>query len=467
MSSILVIVSIIIGKILIFLARLARRGGSSLPGRVALRLAPSVLHWLASRIEGGSVVVTATNGKTTTTRMLAGLVRHSGRAVITNSSGANMASGIVSAMIEAASLRGRFPEQALAIFELDEGSIPLVLPKLAPKIILIGNFFRDQLDRYGAVASLVQRIAETIAGLSRPPLLVINADDPLAASLGDASRSSVIWFGVDSNWESGLPTSAGLSEARQCPHCQGTLEYTRYLLCHLGTYHCPHCGRKRPTPDWAATKVRSSGMTGQEFCLEDRDGRSFTVTTGFPGLHAVYNALAALTALYALKLLDERAIDWLAQFRPPYGRYEEISLEGRTILLMLVKNSAGVNASLDVVARHAGELSVLLLLSDLVADGRDISWIYDASYEVLASAKSIVTGGPRAQAMALRMLHAGADPAHLQAVSGEVEAALDVALQKTAQGGVLALITTYSAMLAIRAVLVRRAGIQEFWKDGR
>lgn len=466
MTRIRIIASIIIGKMLILLARLLRRGGSSMPGKVALRIAPGLLRVLAGRIEGGVVAVTATNGKTTTTRMLAGLVRHAGRPVVTNASGANMAGGIVSAMIEAASLLGRFPKQALAIIEVDEGSIPAVLPKLLPGVLLVGNFFRDQLDRYGEVAILARRVGETVACLSRPPRLVINADDPIAASLGDAASRGVVWFGVDSGRESGISASDGTADIRHCPQCHGTLEYTLRLMGHLGTYHCPGCGRKRPEPDWTARDLRSSGMTRQEFRLVHRDGRSFVVTPGFPGMHAVYNSLAALATLDALNMLDTGAVQWLAEFRPPYGRYEEIPLDGRTILLMLVKNPAGANASLDILSRHAADLSVLILLNDLAADGRDISWIYDASFEAIASAQSIVTGGRRAQAMALRMLHSGADPGRIQAVSGEAGAALDVALEKTGPGGVLALIATYTAMHAVRAVLVRRAGIREFWKDG-
>jgi len=466
MTRIRIIASIIIGKMLILLARLLRRGGSSLPGRVALRIAPGLLRTLAARIEGGVVAVTATNGKTTTTRMLAGLVRHAGRPVVTNASGANMAGGIVSAMIEAASLRGRFPRQALGIIEVDEGSIPAVLPLLRPMLLLVGNFFRDQLDRYGEVAILARRVGETIATLANPPRLVINADDPIAASLADTGSGLPVWFGVDAVAET-VPVSGGeTADIRHCPVCHAPLEYSLRVMGHLGRYHCRGCGRQRPEPDWSAGRTLALGMMQQEYCLAHRGGQSFTVRLSFPGIHAVYNSLGALAVLDQLGLLDQGAIDWLAGFIPPYGRFEKIDLAGRMVFLMLVKNPAGANASLDILAQHAPGGDVLILLNDLAADGRDISWIYDAGFESIAGAGNVTTGGRRADAMALRMLHAGVPGSRIESAGGDIPRALEMAMSKTDPGKSLAIIATYTAMHAIRAVLVRRAGIRDFWKDG-
>jgi UDP-N-acetylmuramyl tripeptide synthase len=208
-------------------------------------------------------------------------------------------------------------------------------------------------------------------------------------------------------------------------------------------------------------------MMQQGYTLVHPDGRSFEVKLSFPGMHAVYNSLAALTVLDSVGLLDQGAIDWLWTFKPPYGRFEKIELDGRTILLMLVKNPAGANASLDILAQHVPSGDVLLLLNDLAADGRDISWIYDAAFEKIARSRSVTTGGLRARAMALRMLHAGVDASLIEAEDGSIEEAFDLALARTEEGHDLAVIATYTAMHAVRAVLVRRAGIREFWKDGR
>ena len=465
MKRIMLLFSVIIGKMLIGLARLLGRGGSSLPGRIALRVCPATLALLAARLSRGVIVVTATNGKTTTTRMLAGMFASLGVPVVTNATGANMAGGITSALIEASRLAGGYRPGSLGVIEVDEGSIPAVLAALAPRIVLVGNFFRDQLDRYGEVAILARRVREAIAALSVQPCLVLNADDPLVASLAGERPEAAVWFGVEPGpeWEAAAGETADVSH---CQSCGGLLEYSSTLIGHLGIWRCTACGKGRSEPRYVARQVVAEGLARVTFSFCRKDQVAIGMTLSFPGLHAVYNCLGALAVLAEAGFDPAAVVGWLTRFRPPYGRFETIPLDGRDLYLMLVKNPAGANVSLDLLARSAPDGSCLLILNDLAADGRDISWIYDARFEDLAGVFRAGAAGRRAAALGLRHVHAGVHRARVFVIP-DIGAALEAALAATPAGQPLFIIATYTAMHEVRALLVARAGIREFWEDGK
>jgi len=454
--------SIVIGKTVTFLSRKLRLGGgSSFPGRIALRFCPPLIRRLSGRFPAGTVLVTATNGKTTATRMVAAGLRACGLRVVYNVSGANMAGGIATALIEAVSFRGRFAAE-LGVFEVDEGSFSRVAPQLAPRAVLIGNFFRDQLDRYGEVSILAARIGASIRALPETPFLIINGDDPIVASVAEGYSGVIRTFGLESP-ESSLQGEQSEADIRNCPLCHAFLEYSNIYLGHLGEYSCPGCGFSRRKLFYSASAIMIFGFEGQCFQFS-ADRQKHEVRIKMPGRHAVYNTLAALSLLHTLGQNPVLAIQRFADFEPPYGRFERFLINGRQLYLILIKNPAGAN----VVLRMLGEVGLsggcLCFLNDLSADGRDISWIYDVHFELLSGLSWAAAGGRRGEDMALRLVYAGIreDSVFLEK---EYVSALDAALNKTEEGGVLPVFATYTAMHQFRSALAQRTEVSDFWEE--
>lgn len=463
MRSLLSYFAILIGKILIILSRKLRLGGgSNFPGRIALKLAPWLPAHLAARFPRGTVLVTATNGKTTTTRMIAAGCKQAGISLVYNITGANMRPGITTALIEATSLRGRIAAE-LGLFEVDEGSIPVLAPLLKPRVVLVGNFFRDQLDRYGEVATLAARVGEALRALDPAPLLVLNGDDPIVAALGRQWQGDVCYFGLDDAGH-GLSGVQGEADIRYCLFCREFLDYRTIYLGHLGDFHCPGCGFARPDLDMAATAIHSNGLDGQGFRLRlGEEEHDFSLPV--PGEHVLYNLLGALSVLVRLGVPPAQVRDCFAAFLPPYGRFERLDLDGRAIYLILIKNPAGANVILRLLARVVRGGHYLALLNDLSADGRDVSWIYDAEFELLADLERVTAGGRRAEDMALRLAYAGV-PGDRIALGKDVESALEMALTASSPtSGPLYILATYTAMHQVRRALAQRTEVSKFWKE--
>ena len=459
---ILLFLSIIIGKTVIFLSRkLHLGGGSSFPGRLALRLCPSLISRLSARFPRGTVLITATNGKTTTTRMVAAGLKECGIRVVYNISGANMAGGIATSLIESVRLCGRFSAD-IGLFEVDEGSFEIVAPRLAPKVVLVGNFFRDQLDRYGEVSILAGRIGESLRGLAEPPLLLINGDDPIVASVARDYPGSIRAFGLDAP-EMALRGEQTEADIRNCPLCHAFLEYRDVYLGHLGDFSCPGCGFSRSDLFYSVSGVTVSGLEGQDFRFK-ADGRETGFRIAVPGRHAVYNALAALSMLHAAGCDPVKLIERFSVFQPPYGRFERFEVDGKALYLILVKNPAGANVILRMLAESGLPSGCLCFLNDLSADGRDISWIYDAHFELLSGLRWAVAGGRRGADMALRLVYAGIDQENVTTCEG-YDSALDAALSKTADREILPVFATYTAMHRVRAALAERTGVSDFWEE--
>lgn len=456
--------AITIGKIIIFLARkLHLGGGSNFPGRVALRFCPRLALHLSQRFADGVVIITATNGKTTTSGMVAVGLRNAGVQPVHNAAGANMLPGIVTTMIEAVSLRGRFRER-IGLFEVDEGSLPVVAARLQPRLALIGNFFRDQLDRYGEVTILADAVGRALRSCEPPPRLVANGDDPIVARLGKDWPVETVWFGIDdpAAAQSGLQQEADI---RNCPFCMAAFEYTEVYLGHQGAFCCPSCGFSRPELQITAGGVTRHGLDGISFdyC---RNGTPVTrYRLPVPGDHLIYNLLGGLALLEQLGVEpgpDSAAL--FSRFRVPYGRFERITWQDHPLYLVLVKNPAGANVVLRLLAETVSDGRFLLLLNDLAADGRDISWIWDARFELLAEAARVVTGGRRAADMALRAVYAGV-PQERVAVCSAAGEALDCALSGLPDGAPLFILATYTAMHSVRAVLAERGAVGQFWEE--
>ncbi|MDE3192493.1 MAG: DUF1727 domain-containing protein [Chloroflexota bacterium] len=435
------------------------RGGTALPGLVTLAVDPDLIGHLSARLAHGAVLVSGTNGKTTTSRMLAEIARSAGRTPVHNRTGSNLERGIAAALLADADAAGR-PRGDVGIFEVDEASIPRVVARLEPRVVLVTNLFRDQLDRYFEVDQLARRIADAFARLPAATTLVLNADDPLVARLGERHAGPVLFFGIDDASVGGkVPQS--ISDATHCPRCGARLAYTRVVLAHVGDWRCPACGLARPARDVAAARV----VLAPDRTRLELTGAGALVEVPLGGLYNAYNALAAVAVARALAIDDATVGRALAAFRPPFGRLEVVEADGRRLRIVLVKNPAGFNAAIGALLERGGRHRILAALNDRDADGRDVSWIWDADFEALAPAveRAVVTG-LRARDLALRLKYAGVRAADLEVVDGWREA-LRHAIDMAAPGGEVTVLTTYTAMLALRGALSDMGYVGRFWED--
>ena len=434
--------------------RVGRTGGTTAPGRMLLRLSPGALAKMAAELDDGSLLVSATNGKTTTSAMLAGALEGSGRPVVHNRAGSNMAWGVATALLDA----GRRPGQ-LGLFEVDEAWLPSVARDLRPRLLLLSNLFRDQLDRYGELELLADRWAELVAELDGGASFVLNADDPLVADLG-RGRKRVTYFGVEDDSQALLGMQHA-ADSKHCRNCGHAYEYEAIYLGHLGRYRCPNCGRERPRPTVAATRVELDGMSGSLVDLRTPEGE-LSVRLPVPGLYNVYNAVAAAATALELGVPLATIGDALTSFSGSFGRVETIPIDGRLVSILLIKNPAGANEVLRTLLLEEGRLDLWIALNDNTADGRDISWVWDADFEVLGGrVRRVTCSGTRAEEMALRLKYAGID-AELT-VDRDLGSSLDSALAGAAGESVFAL-PTYTALLELRDLLARR-GLARRWSE--
>jgi UDP-N-acetylmuramyl tripeptide synthase len=435
------------------LSRRAGRGGTSLPGKVLLRLQPDAIARLAGRLPRGSAVVSATNGKTTTAAMVASILERDGTRLVANRAGANMAGGIATTLLEA---RGRGD---LGLFEVDEFWLGGVVDQLRPRALLLGNLFRDQLDRYGELETIADRWADVVARAApRGTRLVLNADDPLVADLG-RDLPDALRFGVD-DASLALPGLQHAADSKHCRRCGQPYVYDAVLLGHLGHYHCPTGDARRPEPEIAGRDVVLDGVRAARFTLATPDGER-PVRLPLPGLYNVYNALAAAALATALGATLDDVVAGLEAVEPAFGRAEQVDLDGRPMTLLLVKNPAGANEVLRTLLLEPGEHDVFAILNDNTADGRDVSWIWDADVELLAGrVRRATCSGTRAAELAVRLKYAGVDPARIHVVD-DLEAGLDAA--RADGDGPLYALPTYTAMLALRDLLTRRGVTRSSW----
>ncbi len=432
-------------------SRVAGRGATSLPGKVLLRADPRAIERLAADLRDGCAIISATNGKTTTAAMTAAILERTGQRLVHNRSGANMAGGVAATLLTE---RGDF-----GLFEVDEFWLPGLVDDLRPRALLLGNLFRDQLDRYGELDTIAARWAD-VAASPKVGRLVLNADDPTIADLG-AGRDDALFFGVQDD-SVALAELQHASDATHCRRCGAPYAYEAHYLGHLGRYRCEGCGARRPTPAVAAHDIRLDGVRGARFVLE-LPGARHEVRLPLPGLYNVYNALGAAALASALGATAEQIVAGLEATRAAFGRGETVSIGERDVSIMLVKNPAGANEILRTLALEPGEHDLLAVLNDRVADGRDVSWVWDADFELLAGhVNRIVCSGSRASEMALRLKYAGL-PVERIVVHEHLGRALDAALAESREGSVgraLYALPTYTAMLDLRELLVARGAAE-------
>lgn len=436
---------------------LGRGGGQALPGLMAERLDPKLAGKLAARLPHGVILVTGTNGKTTTTKMIAAMLEAAGEKVLVNSTGSNLKRGVTSALIAAANGRGEL-RHTIGLFEVDEANLRLVVPELQPKHIVVLNLFRDQLDRYGELDATAALIGQGIAAADAK--LYLNADDPLVASLAKyAVRPELVnYFGIE-----GLPSKAAsayqtVADSDRCPVCHERLAFSRVFYGHIGHYRCKEGHFTRPQPGVAITGVDETGLEGSRFTVAIH-GKRHEVEFSLPGTYNLYNALAAIALGQGVGVAAAGALATLAHTKAAFGRVEVVEVDGRKLYLLLIKNPAGFTQVVETFLAGQPDLKVLFAINDLDADGRDVSWLWDVPLEGLAVGiePGMITTGMRGADMALRLHYAGVEAEN----HNNTLFAIQELIKRTPRGGTAYILPTYTAMLEVRKLLSKLTHIDE------
>jgi lipid II isoglutaminyl synthase (glutamine-hydrolysing) len=430
-----------------------RGGGTTLPGKLLWKLDPGAVDTLAARLSSGVALVSATNGKTTTTAMAARILGSEHR-LAWNRAGANLLSGVASALVAAR-------RADLGLFEVDEGALPEAIRRTRPRVVSLANLFRDQLDRYGELEIVAERWREAVRALPYGTMLVVNADDPVVGDLAEG-RTQSLRFGLDDPRHA-RDQLQHAADSKYCLRCGSPYEYLAAYVGHLGDFRCPSCGHARPALDVAARDVELRGTSGSRFRLATPQG-DIEVELSLPGLYNVYNATAASSLALALGASPAAVRRGLAGFSAAFGRFERIPAGAKVIVVLLIKNPAAANEALR--ALETGVPPVLVVaLNDAIADGQDVSWIWDVDFEpILPHVGRVVATGDRAAELGLRMVYGGLPEERLEVVPS-LERALDRGLELIEAGTELVVLPTYTAMLALRGILTERGLVRPYW-DG-
>jgi UDP-N-acetylmuramyl tripeptide synthase len=434
-------------------------GGTTLPGDVSRFIDPHILRKLAAGFEQGTIVVTGTNGKTTTAALLRRILEVEGRQAIANRAGANLIFGVTAAVVDRARWNGRVPA-SVGLFEIDEASLPLLVADTAPGTIVVTNLFRDQLDRYGELETTAGHIRRALRQGPEGVTAVLNADDPMVAALGD-DLPRVVYAGID---DATLlqPELRHGADARFCPRCGSALEFSGVYFGHVGHYRCPRGDFARPRPTVRATSVAFEGIDAMRLTVTD--GRA-TVEVKVPlsGLYNAYNVVLAMASVTAVGISLQKAAAALTNFTPAFGRMERVVIDGRPAVLLLAKNPTGFNEVLRTAIDFGQGHTFLLALNDRIADGQDVSWIWDVDFEQLREAADhIVVTGDRAADLRLRLKYAEVAADRVEVIDSWREA-LHRAAALTPPDQTLFVLPTYTAMLELRSVLTKEGVLQPYW----
>ena len=437
--------------------KLGRGGGTTIPGLLLNRLRPEATAEMALAVPGGVVLLSGTNGKTTTARLVRAALDASGTRVVANTAGSNLERGVTTALLNSEGAE-------LALFEVDEAALPGLMAQTRPRVVTLMNLFRDQLDRYGELEHLVDRWRDAVAELDPAATVIYNADDPAVAEIAARHPNSVS-YGIEDPrvGRDRLPHAADTTE---CRHCGASLHYEMVTIAHLGRWSCSECGLARVQPDVRATRVELHGLDGQRLAIATPQG-PIELSLRLPGMHNSYNALAATATAVALNLAPETIGPALAKREAAFGRAERTQIGKVKVTTLLAKNPAGANENIRTMLLEDHPLHLLVLLNDRTADGQDVSWIWDVDYELLLDGgrlASLTVSGDRAYDMALRFRYAGLESGQLSVVPS-VPAALNAALQSSSPTGDLYVLPTYTALLEFQAVLADRGLVPSFWED--
>jgi lipid II isoglutaminyl synthase (glutamine-hydrolysing) len=452
--------------------RLGRGGGTAAPGLIADRLDPRLLGKITARLPQGSIVVAGTNGKTTTSRMIADILEASGRSVAHNRSGSNLVRGVASALAAQSTITGD-PRADCGVIESDEAALPEILRQVQPRVLVLNNLFRDQLDRYGELAAIANRWRPALQRLGPETTVIVNADDPTLAAITEGIEAPRLLFGLDDpDPRYQLDRLPHAVDATVCRECGADLVYDALYSAHLGAWRCSACGNARPPLEVAGTAIALDGVDALQVTVRignnESDTRDLPLSVAVPGLYNVYNTVAACAAALAFGIADTIIAGALGVFQSAFGRIERVTVEGRTLTMALVKNPVGFNETLRMLVAESGGLQVptLIAINDLFADGRDVSWLWDVDFEILASGDApLSTTGLRGADMANRLKYAGVPSGRIHPLDSDLAAGLDAFVASLPPDGTGYILPTYTAMLGLREILAGRGALAQFWKQ--
>jgi UDP-N-acetylmuramyl tripeptide synthase len=437
------------------LLRLMKRGGTSLPGKLALKIDPGYLHRLSTNVR--TIIITGTNGKTTSTHIVAQALENTGEEAFYNRSGANLIQGITTEFAIRSSITGK-PRCSMAAIECDEGALRRVCKEVDPAVLVVTNIFRDQLDRYGEVTHTLENV---MAGVRNSPhaTLCLNADDSMVASIAGKVDNEVVFYGV--NCEIYPERVQDLSDATHCIECGGEYEYDYVTYAHLGGFRCNKCGYSRPHPHVAVDRILER-RTNSSVLEINVNGILSTVPVDVPASYDIYNCICVVAGLISFGFSKEQAFRALGKFKHGFGRSEVFDIKGTKVRLMLMKNPAGCNQIINLLLNEPdADMGIACILNDQECDGTDVSWIYDAGWEAVCDHKTAaLCSGDRAEDMALRLKYAGM-PAEGIRIIHDYECLIDE-LGKMDHD--VTVVANYSAMLEFRAKVADELGLAGFWE---
>lgn len=439
-------------------------GGTSLPGMIARRIDPNVLKSVVGASKAKKIVITGSNGKTTTARMTAAIADASGQKVSQNRTGSNLLQGVTSVAVNFADAFGRLDSDVL-LFEIDEGTIPLAVPEIQPDVVVITNIFRDQLDRYGELYSVANALNGMLESLPETATILLNGNDPQVASFGQNAKAKKIFFGLETK-EVGTPVPEQSADIIRCIRCNSDLVYEVAYLSHLGLYRCPECGYTLPPLDIAVTSasLAEDGEGPSHIKLRTPEGE-MSLEIPLPGLHNVYNAEAAIGAAMAAGFSTEKMQQGLSNIRTAFGRMEKVQAGEKNIYLSFVKNPTSFNLMLRLIMQHPGKKHLLLAMSHTVVDGEDFAWLWDVDLEDIAPlVLDAVCSGNKPEELALRLKYAEV-PTEKVTVISDREAALEAALNNVEPGGTLYVLSGYTPTQEIRRIMQKHGWVKHFWEE--
>lgn len=445
--------AIFAGKLIAHVNRLTGTGGTAAPGLYALKIDPDLVKKLTKKINGQSIVISGTNGKTTTSRLISDILSNKFK-IINNRQGSNLLRGIASTLIKNSSIAGTI-DANVAIWEVDEATVPEAIETTNPKILVLLNLFRDQLDRYGEVDTIRTKWQKSLSKLSKDTTLILNADDPGISILSKDFKGEVIFFGVEDK-KLDLPQIASVADIRHCLNCGANLEYSTLLSAHMGHWACSNCDFKRKKPQvWASNlKFNSDFSTSARLTV---NSELLTVNYSLPGLYNVYNVLAATTVADNLKIDHNKIKQKVEKFTSAFGRFQSVQIADKFALIFLIKNPAGANEVIRTIATQ-NKINILAILNDNIADGRDVSWIWDTNWEILTQqTKHLAISGTRCWDLAIRMKYANVKLSKNN-IYKEISYSIEASLAKLNTNNTLIILPTYTAMLEVQKYLSKVKG---------
>jgi len=438
-------------------ARILRKGGTAKPGEIALKICPDLLRSVSHDVE--TIVVTGTNGKTTTCRMLEQAFREAGLDCVVNRSGANLMSGITTEFVMECSLGGKCRKK-YAVMECDEGWTKKVLPVMQPKAFVVTNLFRDQVDRYGDVDNTLAAIRAGVEG-SPETVLVLNADDHIVAALAKEVPNPVIWYGMDAG-AGELGAIPAATEVTNCMVCGTELQYDYVNYAHLGGFYCPNCGHRRNDASVGIAEIVEADTDGSRVKMQV-NGEEKEIYVNQPGKYSISNAAAAVAGATAMGISVEAAAAAVERFRPGFGRMEKFDTGKTTVRMVLVKNAAGCNQVLSFLGTVSEAFRLVMITNNRQADGTDISWIEDAEFERLAGMEclqSATLAGLCADEMVERLQRAGLAEERISLQRDYTALMEEIAASEIP----VFILPSYTGMMEFRPYLVKLCGGKAFWE---